>query len=380
MDRFIRKFDHDPAKHSIDFVAEFANRSCLKDITYSFTLERMETPTALDRFWSDRVEDVRAFFDHQPKYQRLCEEVAYTLEKIIKNREIEYAAVTFRAKTLSSFCEKVIRKGYATPLQENTDFAGVRIVYLYASDGRKIQSIVEKLFTVVEIVDKANRADPDRFGYGALHYLVKLKKKTSGARYEDLKDLICEIQVRTILQDSWATVAQHLDYKHESDVPVELRRKLNALAGLFETADDQFDELKRQRIQYTKNVKNLIQNESKGALDADLNVDNLRAYLLSRFSDRESSPAHEMPGLLNELKKFGYKTLKDLDDALSVGEKAALAYEENSPPSDSEDDRYTAAGIVRTCLDIVDSKYRESRWHGTSLIYKIKEFTHLQKK
>jgi ppGpp synthetase/RelA/SpoT-type nucleotidyltranferase len=61
-------------------------------------------------------------------------------------------------------------------------------------------------------------------------------------RYDDLKKLVCEIQVRTVLQDAWAIIDHHLSYKQESDVPKILRRKLNSLAGLVETAHDQFDQ------------------------------------------------------------------------------------------------------------------------------------------
>ena len=48
--------------------------------------------------------------------------------------------------------------------------------------------------------------DVERFGYGALHYVVKVKKLHAGARYDDLKKLCCEIQTQTILQDAWAVV------------------------------------------------------------------------------------------------------------------------------------------------------------------------------
>jgi ppGpp synthetase/RelA/SpoT-type nucleotidyltranferase len=51
-------------------------------------------------------------------------------------------------------------------------------------------------------VDKLEEQEVDKFGYGALHYLVNLGRKSSGARYDDLKRLVCEIQVRTVLQDA----------------------------------------------------------------------------------------------------------------------------------------------------------------------------------
>jgi len=103
---------------------------------------------------------------------------------------------------------------------------------------------------VVKEEDKSGLSDPGLFGYNALQHLVKLSNKVSGARYDDLKELVCEIQVQTILQDVWAIVDRHLRYKNESAVPDILKRKLNALEGLFETANDQFDKINIERLRY----------------------------------------------------------------------------------------------------------------------------------
>jgi putative GTP pyrophosphokinase len=342
----------------------------------------METPTALDQFWSQRPADVRAFLEQQPKYQKLCEEVAYVLERAIRNKRVEYASVSFRPKTLTSFCEKVNRKVYKKPLEENTDFAGVRIVYLYASDRNKIESLITKEFTVIEKIDKADKTDPERFGYGALHYLVKLRKKSSGIRYDDLKDLICEIQVRTILQDAWAIVAHHLNYKQESDVPVELRRKLNALSGLFETADSQFDLLKDDRTAYKKKVRELIKTDSVDALQNDINLDNLIAYLSGRFPDRKQTDLENVSQFLAELKRFGYTKLKQLDEVISSAYDAAMAYEKKYPPTvlPHGEPIFQPVGIARTCLGYVDNKYLESQGWSQAGKAQKKEFAHLVKK
>jgi ppGpp synthetase/RelA/SpoT-type nucleotidyltranferase len=342
----------------------------------------METSAPLDQFWSQRTEDVRAFLERHPKYEKLCEEVAYVLERAIRNKTVEYASVSFRPKTLGSFCEKVIRKAYKKPLEENTDFAGVRIVYLYASDRTKIESLIAREFAIIETIDKADKTDPERFGYGALHYLVKLKKKSSGIRYDDLKDLVCEIQVRTILQDAWAIVAHHLNYKQESDVPLELRRKLNALSGLFETADSQFDLLKDDRIAYKKKVRELIKTDKIDVLENDINLDNLIAYLLGRFPDRQLDDPESAADLLVELKRHGYNKLKQLDDIVSRAYDAAIAYEKKYPPRVMSDQEpvFTPVGMVRNCLDLVDKKYFESRGYSEKTQVSVKEFVYLVKK
>jgi hypothetical protein len=101
-------------------------------------------------------------------------------------------------------------------------------------------------------------------------------------RYDDLKKLVCEIQVRTVLQDAWAIIDHHLSYKQESDVPKILRRKLNSLAGLVETAHDQFDQVRNEREDYRKRVKTDLTGDD-AFLNQEANLDNLIEFLTSRF-------------------------------------------------------------------------------------------------
>ena len=195
----------------------------------------------LDKTWKENPNLIRRYHDRLEIHERLCDEIKYILDKRISTSAIEIGHITSRVKSLSSFCEKTNRKKYSNPIEEITDLSGVRVVYLYISDKEKLEKIIESEFLIVEKVDNIKDQDVELFGYGALHYIVSLREHHAGARYEDLKTACCEIQIRTILQDAWAIVAHHLSYKQESDIPKELRRKLNALSGLFETADDQFE-------------------------------------------------------------------------------------------------------------------------------------------
>ncbi|QTQ15132.1 (p)ppGpp synthetase [Treponema parvum] len=59
------------------------------------------------------------------------------------------------------------------------------------------------------------------------------------------KDLVCEIQVRTILQDAWAEVEHELIYKSEfSPTDIPLRRKLASMNASLSLADIIFQEIR----------------------------------------------------------------------------------------------------------------------------------------
>lgn len=314
---------------------------------------------SIDNIWKNNPDVIRKYLDHLPKHEKLCEEVQYILESKLSNEKIEIAHTSSRAKKLHSYCEKIGRKSYSNPLKEITDLAGVRVVFLYLSDLKKIETIIESEFEIIEKENKLDNNDIEKFGYGALHYLVKIRERHSGARYDDLHDLVCEIQVRTILQDAWSIVAHHLSYKNEKDVPKNLIRRLNALSGLFETADDQFESLRSARNQYIKETEKEISNKNPKYFLQELNLDNLIAYCLYKFPERRETSFDNFSELLNELKEANYTTIAQLDNAVNQGINNALKEEIDNPPFDDNDNYsgYTLVGIIRVSLSTIDRDY-----------------------
>lgn len=336
----------------------------------------------LDRAWKDNPAFIRQYYDLQPGYANLCEEVLYILKSKIKEGGIEIGSFSSRVKNLPSLCEKIERKVYKDPFNEVVDFAGVRVVYLYLSDLEKIEKAIETEFDVVEKQDKATSQDTDRFGYGALHYVVKIKKQHSGARYDSLKDLRCEIQVRTILQDAWAIVAHHLSYKNEKDIPKALQRKLNALSGLFETADDQFNQIRDLRSEYQSQITEQISSNLALSLDQEINLDNLAAYVNWRLSKREAVDVRYFADLLTELQGAGYRYLAEIDAVIDRAYDAVLFYEKADPPVippegdgwDGEEltpAEFNSIGFVRSALRLADENYNKKHYERLRLKYRL---------
>lgn len=278
----------------------------------------IENEFVIDDYWCNSPELIKAFFQMNDRYKQLCSEIEYIMHKLIVEKGVEIAHITSRAKTLNSFLEKLNRKFYDKPLEEITDFAGVRVVCLYRSDIQRLEQVVNSEFEVIEKVDKLQHMSQNEFGYGAIHYVVKLGKNTRGARYDDLKDLLCEIQIRTVLQDAWAIIDHHLVYKQESDVPSVLMRKLNGLSGLFETADDSFDNIRNERDKYLNDVNISTKNDDE-FLANEINIDTLVLFLKWKFPDippcaegidKQLSSALRA---LRSIKKVSIETLGDLN-------------------------------------------------------------------
>jgi len=205
---------------------------------------------------------------------------------------------------------------------------------------------------------------------------VRLGKTSRGARYDELKPLICEIQVRTVLQDAWATIAHHLSYKQESHVPPQLRRKLNALSASFETADDQFERIRADRRAYAEKTKEGLESSEPHSLEAPINFDNLMEYLEWRFPDRESAEEDDAADLLSELWHCGYRSLSDLKNLVDRCYDAVRAYEEKYPPIEKgQRAKYSPTGVIRTSLSLADESYSQY----DPFRDKLMEFKHMVK-
>ena len=267
----------------------------------------------LHNIWLRNPSLVNEFISLQPDYKELCREVSYILKQRLKANDIKVSSITYRVKTLNSFLEKLSRKAYSDPLKEITDLAGVRVVSLYRDDINYIEKIIEDNFYVLEKVDKFREKSVDEFGYGAIHYIVRLNPNISTIICQALRDLPCEIQIRTILQDAWALVAHHIVYKKEESIPNHLKRKLNSLAALFERADEDFQHIRNERDKYIKEIK-YSPNKHYEFVNSEINLDTFNEFLKWKYPDK---PAEAFIGQLDQilyiLKRAGFQYIKELD-------------------------------------------------------------------
>lgn len=289
-------------------------------------------------------------------YEDLCDEVVFALKKMLQNKKIHSISPReTKIKTFDSFYGKVLRKGILdNQFDAVEDISGVRITCLYRADLQNIGQIISNLFEVIEADTSRTRTEAP-FGYSSDHYIVKFGKKGYGARYDSIKELKCEIQVRTILMDAWATVSHHLDYKQEIDIPKDLRTDFNALAGLFYVADSHFELFKEgveeARAKLAETVK-----QDKFDLNQEINLDSLMAYGKWKFPEREITES-DSGMIVKELKDFGYVHLADLDakvnkviDVLKEIEIEEFRLEKWKP-------KWFFDGLIRTILDLTDDKY-----------------------
>lgn len=279
--------------------------------------------------WADRYRAVRG------AYESLTERLRGLIVDLLSDAGIEVIQIEARAKDISSFQEKIARKGakYKDPLTEITDLVGLRIITYYLEDVGRVGEILKREFNIDEAnsVDKAENLDVDRFGYTSVHYVATLSqgrgRLVEWRMYANTK---IEIQVRTALQHAWAAINHKLDYKSSREVPKAIRRRLFRLMALFELADEQFSELRDDRLQVESDYATDVR---EGQFDLPLDEASLAAYLQdSGRSDKiarmaidagaavatpdERRAARDRNDLVQTLNEIGISTIKQLDEYL----------------------------------------------------------------
>jgi ppGpp synthetase/RelA/SpoT-type nucleotidyltranferase len=167
---------------------------------------------------------------------------------------IDIAKVEGRVKEADECIRKFVRK-YRPALEESntayeiqpwiSDLIGIRVVCLYEDELEKVAQIVRAHFAVIDITDKVAAVESTEasFGYKGLHLDLRLS-----AAERDLPEHAAyahqafELQIRTIIQDSWSVLDHRIKYK--KSIPGQLKRRINVLSALFELADREFRQIR----------------------------------------------------------------------------------------------------------------------------------------
>lgn len=128
-------------------------------------------------------------------------------------------------------------------------------------------------------MDKSNLLRSNEFGYLSVHLILKMDSiRSKLPEYEEISDIWIEIQIRTILQHTWAEIEHDLGYKGDVVLPYELRRHFTLLSGQLELADMEFERLIEKIDIYKEKILLSLRNEDN---ILDLNYDSLRIYIQS---------------------------------------------------------------------------------------------------
>jgi putative GTP pyrophosphokinase len=301
------------------------------------------------------------------RYKCLEEEVKHILNDELKSKGIKIHTISSRVKKLGSILDKIERKNF-TKLEEINDIVGTRIVCLFLDDINLIGNCIRECFEVISEDNKIDETEVSSFGYMSLHFIAKIKDYFKGPRYDGLKDLVFEIQVRTISMDAWANISHYLDYKNEQDLPHDLKKDFHALSGLFYVADKHFQMFVKSseisKVETLGVVQHLLSGEHVEQKDDLINHDSLYVLLNEKYSERMKLHGKLEPknisNLITNLSEVGISKISELVYILDKTEHAFSLYESLYPPGKEGGIRiFNAAGVTHLSVALFDERYRE---------------------
>lgn len=136
--------------------------------------------------------------------------------------------VTGRVKTISSILEKAQKKGISLVNFEESidDIAGIRIICQFVEDIYKVVDIIRKRSDMRVKNEKDYINNMKKSGYRSYHLIVSYDVETLKGK----KELLVEIQIRTLAMNFWATIEHSLQYKYKQNMPEHVRERLSSAA------------------------------------------------------------------------------------------------------------------------------------------------------
>ncbi len=175
-------------------------------------------------------------------YVKAVEELKVKFKSIRKeyNEVGEYSPIEFvtgRVKKVSSIIEKSERRfiEFQDVGELVEDIAGIRIMCQFVDD----------IYTVVELIRQRDGKDLSivyekdyvkhikESGYKSYHLIVRYPIETT----KGTKNILAEVQIRTLAMNFWATIEHSINYKYRGNIPHDVKERLKRTARIAHELD-----------------------------------------------------------------------------------------------------------------------------------------------
>jgi putative GTP pyrophosphokinase len=158
-----------------------------------------------------------------------------------------------RVKTIPSILAKARRKNI--PMDEIQtqmwDIAGIRILCRFVDDVKAVVNIIKAREDMRVIEERDYVTNMKASGYRGYHLLISYPVYTAMGR----RDVLCEIQIRTLSMNMWAVTEHSLRYKYKGMIPEEIHRRLVRTADAAFMLDTDTNIIKEDILEAEKSNK-----------------------------------------------------------------------------------------------------------------------------
>lgn len=179
-------------------------------------------------------------------YEEFAARIRNLIQDLVELEGVEFYAIEGWAEKPAEFLRTL------STLEEHdltqVDLVRVRVLLRFPEDVLKIEQLIQSEFEIDSnrSVPSSQLEDPFRFGYPAVVYILALNDSRSGLReWAKYKNLSFRLELRTLLQEAWATIFPRVNQTVGSLSEKKLTRELVLLSSLLEKADEGFLNLRK---------------------------------------------------------------------------------------------------------------------------------------
>ena len=199
------------------------------------------------------------------------------------------------------------------------DIVGMTIVVPYPSDIDFVRSLIDMKIRRKQFLSFHNtrykrksvygESKTDK-GYHAFHYQL-------GINTRDLTNVICEVQVKTVLHDAWGAKTHDLTYKAAGEVDIHLKEVMESFGNDLASLDQKSESLKN-KIEETVNIeRRKLQDAIAGFFDSE--PENQDQKYIQKFEKLKTFIRSKKKDLSAGKEEVVDKIIADISDILQSG-------------------------------------------------------------
>lgn len=192
----------------------------------------------------------------------------YAMEELkIKFRNIrrelidrgEYSPIEFvtgRVKKINSIFDKCKRLNIPMDQFEEKieDITGIRIMCQMVEDIYVVAQYIRDRSDMRVLYEKDYVKNPKKSGYRSYHMIIRYTIHTHNHK----KDIMAEIQIRTLAMNFWATIEHSIKYKYDNFMPEDIQERLIASADAAFLLDREMSLIRQEII----SAQSVFENKS----------------------------------------------------------------------------------------------------------------------
>lgn len=161
----------------------------------------------------------------------------------------EYAPIEFvtgRVKKISSIIDKAKRLDIdLSEIDEKIeDIAGIRIMCQFVEDIYTVVSYIRSRKDMTVLYEKDYIKNNKETGYRSYHIIIKYPIQTVAGT----KEILAEVQIRTLSMNFWATIEHSLRYKYNDYLPSDISDRLKKAGDAAFNLDQEMSEIREEIV------------------------------------------------------------------------------------------------------------------------------------